>query len=220
MSEDRAMMTETKKETLRTLPNRETVISLMIKPFETQNTPHNRVCGLFTMIDQVFSEQHNPHTVMVGRCLKMIDTLLKQSPRLKVSVIPPKPMTINYFVEGMLKRAENVANHEGPSVLIHASEQFIEAFDNLFGLVQAKLTQFYHAQDNFTEDTMQQMVAHYSGLAQAFHAFRSSLFSFCRLFFQEQLYKLMHVPEQEVQEKLETIYSDILDENVRRLAVI
>lgn len=198
--------------------NRSIVLNLLVRPFETEGTLQNRTLGLFAMIDQVFSEQHNPRSYLVPKCLKMVESLLSNSHRIKVAICLPNHLNAANYTAAMVQKALNIQNqpHKFQTTTHHAAEAFSEAFSSLYTLIERKLAQFQKEE----EVGLQQLIAHNSYLAQAFHSFRSCFFTFCRLFYEESLAKLQNLSPKETEEKLEATYASLLDEKVELLAVI
>lgn len=198
--------------------NRKIILDLLVKPFETEGTAQSRTLGLFAMIDQVFSEQHNPRSYLVSKCLKMVESLLSNSHKMRVAIAPPKHLNAASFVEAMVQKAAHIQDQRAKfqKTTIHAAETFAEAFTTLYTLIEKKLAQFQKEE----EVGLQQLIAHNSYLAQAFHSFRSCFFTFCRLFYQELLARLQNLSAKETEDKLEATYASLLDEKVELLAVI
>jgi predicted metal-dependent hydrolase len=195
-----------------------TILNLLVKPFETEGTQQNRTLGLFAMIDQVFSEQHNPRSYLLPKSLKIVESLLSNSHRLRVAIAIPKNLNTASFIEAMHQKAVLIQNqpHKFQTTTRHAALAFSEAFITLYRLIEKKLKTF----EKKEEVHIQQLVAHNSYLAQAFHSFRSCFFTFCRLFYEESLARLKNMNQKETEEKLESTYSSLLDEKVELLAVI
>lgn len=194
------------------------VLNLLVKPFETEGTAQNRTLGLFAMIDQVFSEQHNPRSYLVSKCSEMVENLLSNSHKIRVAIAPPKHLNAASFVEAMVQKASLIQEQSAKfqKTTLHAAEAFGEAFTTLYSLIEKKLNHFQKEE----MVGLQQLIAHNSYLAQAFHSFRSCFFTFCRLFYQELLSRLQNLSAKETEDKLEATYASLLDEKVELLAVI